>query len=127
MSLTTLFLTMSIQYGLPNGLLSSLCYIESKHQVNAIHYNDGKTHSFGVCQIKYETAKTFGFKGTEQQLMEPYYNVKYAAKYLQHQIKRYDGNISRAVVAYNRGNAKGLTSSQYQVKVFDKWLTAKLE
>jgi len=127
MDLTTIFFLVSVQYGLPNGLLESLCYVESKHKVDAIHYYDGKTHSYGVCQIKLETARSMGFKGTAKQLMQPEINVRYAGLYLTFQIKRYKGNTKKAVIAYNRGNAKGLTSSQYQIKVFNKWLTAKLE
>lgn len=120
MGLGALFLTISIQYHLPPGLLSSLCYVESKHNVGAIHKADGSTDSFGVCQIKYETAKHLGFRGTPKQLMEPKYNIKYAAKYLSHQLKRY-GNVQQAVIAYNMGHAGQLTSSKYQVKVFEKW------
>lgn len=119
-TLTLLFLTMSSQYHLPPGLLSALCYVESKHNVSAVHHDDGNSDSLGVCQIKYETAKWLGFKGTKKQLMEPKYNVKYAAKYLSYQLNRYR-NVNRAVIAYNIGNAKGLTNTKYQARVFKEW------
>ncbi len=123
-TLAFLFMTISIQYGLPNGLLSSLCWIESTHKINAIHHDDGGASSLGVCQIKLETAKELGFKGTEQQLMNPKMNIKYAAKYLAFQIKRYK-SVNKAVIAYNRGNARGLMTSKYQRKVFKKWRGVK--
>jgi soluble lytic murein transglycosylase-like protein len=120
-TLTALFMTMSLQYGLPPKLLSSICYIESTHNVHAVHHDDGGADSLGVCQIKLATAKGLGFKGTAKQLMDPKLNIKYAAKYLSHQIKRYNGSIEKAVIAYNKGNAKGLTTSKYQRKIFKQW------
>jgi soluble lytic murein transglycosylase-like protein len=116
-----LFTSVSIQYGLPVDLLSSLCYVESKHNIATIHVHDGNSSSFGVCQIKLKTARGLGFRGTEKQLMEPKYNVKYAGKYLKHQLIRYHGNVEKAVIAYNMGHAGDLTTSRYQVKVFNKW------
>lgn len=119
-SLFVLFLLAGTQNHLPQGLLSSLCYVESTHNIHAIHRDDGSSNSVGVCQIKLKTAKWFGFKGTEKQLMNPAINIKYSAKYLAYQIKRYH-NIRRGVIAYNRGNAKGLTNTLYQAKVYKQW------
>jgi soluble lytic murein transglycosylase-like protein len=119
--LVTLFTAFSLQYGLPPGLLSSLCYVESKHKVSAMHHDDGGENSIGVCQIKLSTAKDLGFKGTEKDLMNPKRNIHYAAKYLSKQVKRYNGSIEKAVIAYNIGHAGTLTSTKYQVKVFTKW------
>lgn len=119
-TLSVLFLTMSIKYGLPPDLLSSLCWVESRHNISAVHHDDGGSDSLGICQIKHSTAEELGFKGTPKQLMEPRYNIKYAAIYLSKQIKRYN-SIERGVIAYNRGNAKDLTTSRYQRRVFRKW------
>lgn len=118
--ITALFITMSIKYQIPYGLLDSLCWVESNHEITAIHHDDGGEDSLGICQIKYSTAKEMGFKGTRKQLMEPNYNIKYSAKYLRYQIDRYR-SVKRAVIAYNRGNAKNLTTSKYQRKVYKKW------
>jgi len=122
--ITALFISTSMQLGLPPGLLESLCYVESTHNINAIHHNDGDSDSIGICQIKLKTAQWLGFKGTEQQLFDPKINIFYAGKYLKYQIKRYS-NHSRAVVAYNKGNAKDLTNSKYQYKVFNIWQMKK--
>ena len=94
---------MSSTFALPSGLLSSLCFVESKHSVTAYHAKDGATSSLGVCQIKLATARGLGFKGNEQQLMNPKINVYYAAKYLNKQITRYQGDVQKAVAAYNAG------------------------
>lgn len=116
-ALMTLFNANTKEFNLPVGVLAATCFIESSYRVNAIHKDDGNGDSLGVCQVKLATAKWMGFKGTEKQLMKPEINVYYAAKYLKYQLKRYDNNIPRALTAYNRGNAKGLTRSAYSDKI----------
>lgn len=116
-----LFVTNTAQFNLPPNLLSSLCYVESKHNPNAIHKDDGKTDSLGICQVKLATAKSLGYKGTAKGLLNPNANIYYAAKYLSYQRSRYHGSISKAIIAYNRGNAKGLILSEYSVKVTKQW------
>ena len=108
-------------YGTPPGLLEALCYVESKHNINAIHHDDGGADSLGICQIKLATARDMGFRGTAKQLMNPSMNIKYAAKYLSRQIKRYNDNTVRGVIAYNLGHAGRLTTSKYQRKVYKQW------
>lgn len=120
MGLATLFLTVSLQFNLPPGLLSSLCYVESTHKINKIHVNDGSGNSVGICQIKLKTAKGLGFKGNEKKLMEPSTNIYYAGKYLSHQISRYD-SINKGIIAYNMGHAGALTSTKYYVRVVKEW------
>jgi soluble lytic murein transglycosylase-like protein len=119
--LVLLFTTSTTLYKLPPNLLSSLCYVESKYNVLAIHKDDGTSNSVGVCQVKLKTAKWLGFEGTEKELMNPETNIWYAAKYLSYQLKRYHGNVKKAVIAYNIGNAKGLTSTKYSAKVLKQW------
>jgi soluble lytic murein transglycosylase-like protein len=115
------FLITSSQYNLPKGLLPALCYVESNHKVNAVHHDDGNGDSLGICQIKLATAQSLGFKGTEEELMNPKTNIHYAGKYLAKQLVRYDGSVRKAVIAYNQGRVKTLTTTKYQVKVFNKW------
>ncbi len=124
-TLMILFTSMSLQYHIPPGLLKSLCYVESKYKVTAVHKDDGPGgDSLGICQIKLSTAKEMGFKGNAKQLMQPHVNIKYAAKYLSKQLQRY-GKINKAVIAYNRGNARNLTTSKYQIKVYKTWRDSK--
>ena len=120
MTIAGLFITISTQFGLPQGLLSSLCFVESNHNPQIVHYNDGIGDSIGICQIKYSTAQWLGFEGTEEELFRPEVNIYYAAAYLRHQIDRY-GSVGKGVIAYNMGSAKQLTSTKYQVKVFEIW------
>lgn len=120
-TLTALFVSTSMQFGLPHGLLESICYVESGHNPKAIHRNDGGADSIGLCQIKFKTAKWLGFRGKEIDLYKPSVNAYYAAKYLKYQINRYNGNTKKAVIAYNRGNAKSLTDTSYSCTVFKYW------
>lgn len=106
---------------LPPKLLSSICYVESKYNAHAIHKDDGGSDSLGICQIKLKTARWLGFNGTKQELMQPGVNIAYAAKYLHHLIGRYNGRVSQAVIAYNRGHAGYLRTTQYQRRVFYEW------
>jgi hypothetical protein len=120
--LTIIFNVFSATFALPDGLLSSLCYVESKGNARAISRNDGGSDSIGVCQIKLNTAKLEGYKGTEEGLLNPATNAYFAAKYLARQIKRYKGNYAKAITAYNQGSTKSHGGSLYLTKVFNRWV-----
>lgn len=120
-STALLFLAVSKQHQLPDNLLSSLCYVESRHSASAIHKDDGGSSSLGICQIKYKTAQWLGYKGTPKGLMQPGINTFWAAEYLQYQLLRYNNNVFKAIIAYNRGNAKNLTRTKYLDKVLKQW------
>jgi soluble lytic murein transglycosylase-like protein len=123
--LTTLFISVSIEFNLPPGLLNSICYVESKHQTRSIAYNDGKSHSYGICQVKTIACKQVGLTFIESDIIKPENNITCAAKYLAYQIKRYDGNIPRAVTAFNKGNSTGDGYSIYYKKVLNEWKETK--
>lgn len=120
------FTAITNQYSLPQGLLSSLCYVESKHNVQAVNEDDGRGPSLGICQIKEATAKMIGFKGSKKELMVPDFNIKYAGLYLSKQLKRYNGDVKKAVAAYNAGSYIPGKNGQpvnniYVRKVFSQW------
>lgn len=119
--LSLLFTAATNTFNLPPGLINSVCYVETTHNVHAINENDGGSPSIGICQVKLKTAKWLGFDGTEKELMRPSVNIFYAAKYLAKQHKRYGGDSAKAVIAYNMGSAKMLTSTSYSDKVFKHW------
>jgi soluble lytic murein transglycosylase-like protein len=121
--LVATFISVSAQFNLPPDLLSSICYVESKHDAFAVHHDDGGSDSLGVCEIKYETAKWLGFKGDAPELMNPRQNIYYAGKYLRYQLDRYNWNIPKAVISYNQGRAGDLTHTEYSVRVLKQWRT----
>jgi soluble lytic murein transglycosylase-like protein len=84
------------------AVLLAICSHESGlNNVKVPH--DGGSASYGICQVKYDTAQMLGYTGKPEGLMEPETNAKYAAAYLNFQFKRYDGNWCQAVAAYNAG------------------------
>lgn len=119
-TILALFTAASIQFALPPDLLASLCFVESSYNTQAIHYADGYHNSVGICQIQLRTAQWLGFEGSEKELMEPSNNIYYAAAYLAYQRDRYN-SIQKAVIAYNIGHAKNLTTTEYQVRVYRVW------
>lgn len=125
-----MFIAATTTYHLPPGLLSALCYVESKHKADAIHHDDGNSDSIGICQIKLKTAQMMGFKGTAHDLLNPKINTTYAAKYLKHQLNRYENDSPKSVAAYNTGTylqgTKTFARNQLYVNaVFEAWARRK--
>lgn len=117
--LAELFIATSLMLGIPDGLLSSMCYVESHHQTEVIKYGDGHGNSVGVCQIKLATAKELGFTGTEKDLLNPKKNIEFAGKYLKKCYTKYN-NWSKAVTCYNKGHSSSHGGSEYLAKVFNR-------
>lgn len=128
--LSMLFTAATHNYKLPSGLLSALCYVESTHNPKAINFLDGKDDSLGICQVQEQTARFLKFNGLKEDLFKPKVNIKYAAKYLSYQLKRYDNDVYKAVAAYNAGtflpNKVGLAKNDLYVrKVLAAWSKGK--
>lgn len=101
------------------AILSALCFTESTHKTDAINIHDGGTPSYGLCQIKYQTAKELGFKGHISDLwLKPEINKYWALQYLKKQLKRY-GTVDKAIAAYNAGSLKNgeIRNTKYVRKV----------
>lgn len=119
------FIAVSKVFSLPVGVLSSMCYVESGHSINIVHKNDGDSDSIGICQVKMETAKMLGFKGTEKQLLNYRINIYYAGKYLRYQLNRYN-NIDHAICAYNSGSFKRNKKAKYYLfQVTEAWVEGR--
>lgn len=84
------------------ALLLAICTHESNLK-NVKVPNDGGSPTYGICQVKYETAQMMGFDGKPKDLMDPSTNAKYAAAYLKYQKERYDSDWIKATAAYNAG------------------------
>jgi soluble lytic murein transglycosylase-like protein len=93
------------------ALLLAICTQES-NLTNAMVLHDGGSPSYGICQLKYDTAKMLGFKGKEEDLMNVTINATYAAKYVAYQIERYGAdNWCKIAAAYNAGSYLESTKS----------------
>lgn len=104
--------------------MSSICFVESSHKVDAINPHDGGSTSLGVCQVKLQTAKLVGYRGSEKDLLDPALNIYYSAKYLRKQLDRYKGDIPKAISAYNAGKYRE-SNQLYVKKVFNSWAEEK--
>lgn len=129
-ALVAIFMNVTQVLSLPPGLLSAVCWVESNHRTRVVNYHDGGSESFGVCQIKINSARLVGFVGTQKDLRDPKVNVFYAGKFLKHQMDRYSGDIPKAVAAYNAGsyrlNKQGKVKNNYYVgKVLNAWVEGK--
>lgn len=100
-------------------LLRAVCWAESSHLPTTVVRRDGtdKRNSYGICQLKLRTARDMGFTGTAKDLMQPHLNIYYAAQYLAFQLKRYHGNVKKAIKAYNRGHYSGRLNCEYVRRV----------
>lgn len=129
--LLLIFATVTQTFHLPEGLLSGLCYVESNHKIHAINKNDGGADSVGMCQIKFDTAKSMGYRGDVKTLHHSAaLNAHYAGKYLRYQMNRYDQDVKKAIAAYNAGsyiiNKNGLpVNRDYVKKVMNAWADQK--
>jgi soluble lytic murein transglycosylase-like protein len=128
MVLALIFSATTQTFSLPSGLLSAVCFVESSHRPAAINKNDRGSPSLGLCQVKFNTAKWLGFKGTPAQLQtDAKINAYYSAAYLKFQLKRYKYDVSKAVAAYNAGvfrpgkYASEALNSKYVSKVMKAW------
>ena len=119
MDLLAIFTLISLQYGIPEGLLSAMCYTESNHRNVVRHFDGGTGHSRGVCQVKKIVARQVGMD--KANLMNPRENIEIAAKYLVYQKNRY-GTWHQGIVSYNRGKSSGRTKTNiYFRKVMLNW------
>lgn len=127
----------AIEEEVPAPLLSAICWVESKHNVEAYNYNDGGAGNaaFGVCQVLYNTAKDLGFPVNPGCVLDfrievknwpkfqipiprestlcPLFSVensaRYAAKYLKLKLNFYE-DFESATSAYNLGIKKTCTT-----------------
>lgn len=83
-----------------DNLLGAIAKVESNCQGDAVG-DDGK--SLGEFQIKCSTAKQMGMKGKCNKLLRPKIAKIIAKKYLIYLRNELDGDIVKAIDAYNRG------------------------
>jgi soluble lytic murein transglycosylase-like protein len=86
-------------YGVPESLVHRVVHRESKYDPNAYHKNG----YWGLMQIKYSTAKSMGYQGPPEGLLDPETNLKYAIKYLRGAWLVADNKNDNAIKLYARG------------------------
>lgn len=86
------------QYEVPPALVHRVVKRESSYNPKA--YNAG---NWGLMQIRYGTAKTMGYRGKPEGLLDAETNLTYAVKYLRGAYLVADGDQDQAVRLYQRG------------------------
>jgi soluble lytic murein transglycosylase len=91
-------------YELDPALLAAVIYQESRFDARA----ESSSGAIGLMQLLPETAKgialrTGGHRFEVDDLYDPEINVRYGAWYLRHLLTKYDGDLRKALAAYNGG------------------------
>jgi hypothetical protein len=100
------------KYGLPHNLLLAMIQIESSGNAGAV----SKAGARGILQIMPATAIELGVDDPhdEEQAIEG------AGKYMQKLLKRFNGNVTRALQAYNAGPNKHPKKFKVETKKYPK-------
>lgn len=102
--------------GIDPAIIFAMAYRESTYKTNCI--GDGG-NSYGLLQVQprwhYKRMQKLGCTD----LLDPFQNVAVGIDYLAEQLDRYDGDIAKALTAYNRGHYAG-TVTQYARDVLAK-------
>nr|HEV7434446.1 transglycosylase SLT domain-containing protein [Pseudorhizobium sp.] len=86
-------------YGVPESLVHRVVHRESRYNPKAYH----KDGYWGLMQIKYATAKSMGYEGRPEGLLDAETNLKYAIKYLRGAWLVADNSNDNAIRLYARG------------------------
>jgi soluble lytic murein transglycosylase-like protein len=90
--------TAASENGVPAVLLHRIIKRESNYNAQAYHGGH-----WGLMQIKYETARSMGYRGTAAGLLNPETNLRFGGRYLAGAYLVSGGNVERALLLYGRG------------------------
>lgn len=126
----------AVRHGLDPLLVAAIVQVESAGSPWAIRYEpawaarlDGRrgqpgvtsatervqlSTSWGLMQVLGVTARELGFKGPFlSALCAPAVGLEYGCRYLARQLRRYKGDVSDAIAAYNAGTARRRDDGTY--------------
>jgi len=112
-----------VKHDIPEKLLYAVIKIESglnPKAINGIQNKGVATASFGLGQLTRQTAAAHCGLYSMPSLLNPNANIDCSAKVLQYQLRRYSGDVNRALAAYNWG-----TPCECNGKVFIQNLNGK--
>ena len=85
---------LAVRFDLSPSLLEALVWQESRWRENAI----SPVGARGLAQLMPGTARYLGVDSAD-----PFQNLEGGARYLREQLDRFDGNLEKALAAYNAG------------------------
>jgi soluble lytic murein transglycosylase-like protein len=96
--LIAMITTAAAEHRLPETLLHRVIKRESNYNASAF-----RAGHWGLMQIRYETARTMGYRGPAAGLLNPETNLRFAGRYLAGAYLVAGGNENRAVQLYVSG------------------------
>ena len=96
--LTAMITTAAAEHGVPEALLHRIIKRESTYNARAYHGGH-----WGLMQIKYETARSMGYRGPAAGLLNPETNLRFGGRYLAGAYLVANRNSERAVRLYSSG------------------------
>ena len=100
-------------YGIDPTVIFAMCYWESTYNPASIG-DQGAAYGLMQIQPKWHSDRMARLNCSD--LLDPFQNVVVGTDYLSEQLNRYDGDIGKALVAYNAGHYKG-TITNYATAV----------
>ncbi|MHB8886134.1 MAG: transglycosylase SLT domain-containing protein [Methylovirgula sp.] len=88
----------ALVHGIPERLVRRVVARESGFNPHLVH-----KRYYGLMQITYQSARTMGYKGRPNGLLDPKVNLTYAVPYLANAYRAANGNETRAVRLYAAG------------------------
>lgn len=92
---------LSARYDLSPALIEALVWQESRWRENAVSPAGAR----GLAQLMPGTARDLGVNPND-----PYSNLEGGARYLREQLNRFDGDLERALAAYNAGPGRVISA-----------------
>lgn len=109
------------QYGINPAIIFGIIEKESDYRENTVG-DSGKSEGLMQIQRKWHSGRMEELGCTD--LFDPYQNVTVGVNILAEQLDRYDGDMAKALTAYNRGHYAG-TITKYAKGVME--IAARLE
>jgi soluble lytic murein transglycosylase-like protein len=94
-----LILRFAKMHGVPESLVHRIILRESRYNPKLTN----RHRYFGLMQISYATARSMGYTGTPEGLLDPAVNLTYAVPYLANAYRAAGGSETRAVALYAGG------------------------
>ena len=116
--LVFLFKRAGDMYGVDPKVLMAIAHTESKFNSSAV----SRSGAVGMMQVMPSTAQRSGFAA--EQMKDPKTAIEFCAKYIRERLDAYNGDLNRALSAYNQGATKvnrGAHSNVYANKVMSAY------
>jgi soluble lytic murein transglycosylase-like protein len=97
-ALDTLIAQHATANGVPVALVHHVILRESRYNPRAVYRGN-----YGLMQIRLGTARSLGYRGSAEGLLDPATNMTYAVRYLAGAYRAAHGNEARALALYTRG------------------------